>query len=392
MATPLAVLGLQMLPTGVYTVRMEPALKCKAMEAGDPRENPPNSGIDLHDSYIRKPGSVPAADWTQAAAAERLACSPPTKASRVQFPAGSLQVFASRDRAVRCRWSAGSLGYLPFPHPFHSGAASYSSHFTLIGSRDVFVKSRSNPFTPVHETSNVKMSRKTSWAASVTSLSGVRRLHQCKGKEQCCSLGTEHTQFAKLVLAVCSADCAMSCAGSGGRKDNGQHSPTDRAQRLTRQVGHDVNAFPPNYPDLGLHPRGRLQPPPWFDVIVFPIIVHKEITGIMSSVDGNADGWWALIGSQLAIHEMQVSITENSCHNGTIVRGIAITTALSNEDPDNSTHIFDEDSVDTLPECEPSLPPHTLCAFTVDSTTNYWKTYPLSPGAATTSTALPAEA
>ncbi|KAJ8888241.1 hypothetical protein PR048_007728 [Dryococelus australis] len=49
--------------------------------------------------------------------AERLARSPPTKANRV---------FASRNRAGRCRWSAGFLGDLPFTPPIHSGAAPYS--------------------------------------------------------------------------------------------------------------------------------------------------------------------------------------------------------------------------------------------------------------------------
>ncbi|KAJ8882051.1 hypothetical protein PR048_018539 [Dryococelus australis] len=61
-----------------------------------------------------------------ATAAERLACSPPTKAIRVQSPAGSHRIFACGNRAVRCRWSAGFLGDLPFPLPSHSGAFSYS--------------------------------------------------------------------------------------------------------------------------------------------------------------------------------------------------------------------------------------------------------------------------
>ncbi|KAJ8868621.1 hypothetical protein PR048_030160 [Dryococelus australis] len=58
--------------------------------------------------------------------AERLACSPSTKAIRVQSSAGSLQIFACGNRAGRCRWSVGFLGVLPFPPPFHSGAAPYS--------------------------------------------------------------------------------------------------------------------------------------------------------------------------------------------------------------------------------------------------------------------------
>ncbi|KAJ8881489.1 hypothetical protein PR048_017970 [Dryococelus australis] len=56
--------------------------------------------------------------------AERLTCSPPTKAIRVQFSAGSLRIFARGNRARRCRWSAVFLGDLPFPPPVHSGAIS----------------------------------------------------------------------------------------------------------------------------------------------------------------------------------------------------------------------------------------------------------------------------
>ncbi|KAJ8897800.1 hypothetical protein PR048_003150 [Dryococelus australis] len=45
----------------------------------------------------------------------KLTCSPPTKANRVQSPAGSLLIFASGNRAERCRRSAGFLGIFRFP-------------------------------------------------------------------------------------------------------------------------------------------------------------------------------------------------------------------------------------------------------------------------------------
>ncbi|KAJ8894357.1 hypothetical protein PR048_006987 [Dryococelus australis] len=61
-----------------------------------------------------------------ATVAERLACSPPTKAIRVQFPAGSLRILACENRAGRCRWSAGFIRDLLFPPPLHFGAAPYS--------------------------------------------------------------------------------------------------------------------------------------------------------------------------------------------------------------------------------------------------------------------------
>ncbi|KAJ8888548.1 hypothetical protein PR048_008039 [Dryococelus australis] len=59
--------------------------------------------------------------------ARRLAYSPPTKAIRVQYPAGSLRIFACWNRAGRCRWSSGFLDYLLFPPPLHSGASPFSS-------------------------------------------------------------------------------------------------------------------------------------------------------------------------------------------------------------------------------------------------------------------------
>ncbi|KAJ8868788.1 hypothetical protein PR048_030328 [Dryococelus australis] len=79
--------------------------------------------------------------------AERLDCLPPTKANRVQSPAGPLRIFASGHRAGRCRWWADFLGDLPFSPLFHSGAAPYSRHFNLTGSQDLVVNTRSNIFT-----------------------------------------------------------------------------------------------------------------------------------------------------------------------------------------------------------------------------------------------------
>ncbi|KAJ8866884.1 hypothetical protein PR048_032746 [Dryococelus australis] len=50
----------------------------------------------------------------------------------VSIPGG----IACGNRSGRCRWSAGFLGDLPFLPPLHTGAASYSPCFTLIGSQD----------------------------------------------------------------------------------------------------------------------------------------------------------------------------------------------------------------------------------------------------------------
>ncbi|KAJ8885716.1 hypothetical protein PR048_011914 [Dryococelus australis] len=79
--------------------------------------------------------------------AERLGCSPPTKANRVRSPAGSLRIFASGNRAGRCLLSAGFLRDLQFPPPLHSGAVPYTPHFTLIGFQDLAVKIHSKLFT-----------------------------------------------------------------------------------------------------------------------------------------------------------------------------------------------------------------------------------------------------
>ncbi|KAJ8871789.1 hypothetical protein PR048_028129 [Dryococelus australis] len=58
------------------------------------------------------------------------------------------RIFASGNRAGRCRWSADFLGDLASPppplRPLHSGAAPFSPRFTLIGSQDLVVKSRPN--------------------------------------------------------------------------------------------------------------------------------------------------------------------------------------------------------------------------------------------------------
>ncbi|KAJ8867047.1 hypothetical protein PR048_032909 [Dryococelus australis] len=60
-----------------------------------------------------------------ATVSERLPCSPPTKAIRVQSPAGSPRVFVCDNRVGRCRCSAGFIGDLLISPPFHSGGAPY---------------------------------------------------------------------------------------------------------------------------------------------------------------------------------------------------------------------------------------------------------------------------
>ncbi|KAJ8873842.1 hypothetical protein PR048_024678 [Dryococelus australis] len=85
-----------------------------------------------------------------ATVAERLACSPPTKANRVRSPAGLLPDFRLWES---CRTMSLVDGF--FRGSPVSPALSFRScckpHFTLIGSQDLGVKSRRKPFThPIH--------------------------------------------------------------------------------------------------------------------------------------------------------------------------------------------------------------------------------------------------
>ncbi|KAJ8883722.1 hypothetical protein PR048_015576 [Dryococelus australis] len=65
---------------------------------------------------------------------QRLVCSPPTKENRVQSPVGSSLDFLTWEL---CRWSTDFLGDLPFPLPFHSGAAPYSPQDLAVKSRPI---------------------------------------------------------------------------------------------------------------------------------------------------------------------------------------------------------------------------------------------------------------
>ncbi|KAJ8878648.1 hypothetical protein PR048_019231 [Dryococelus australis] len=80
-----------------------------------------------------------------ATVAERLHCSPPTNADRDSIPGRFIpdfwQVGIVPDDA------AGRRVFSRVSPPFHSGAAPYSPHFTLIGSQDHDVTSHPNLFT-----------------------------------------------------------------------------------------------------------------------------------------------------------------------------------------------------------------------------------------------------
>ncbi|KAJ8869920.1 hypothetical protein PR048_028930 [Dryococelus australis] len=133
-----------------------------AGEKGDLRENPPTSVIvdtiptceNLPATPLGiGPGSplvsirVTNTDISRATVVERLVCSPPTKANRVQSPAGQLPDFcmweSSDDNAGRRVFSGISRFFHPFiPVPLHTDS------ITSIDSQDHAVKSCPNLFTP----------------------------------------------------------------------------------------------------------------------------------------------------------------------------------------------------------------------------------------------------
>ncbi|KAJ8894558.1 hypothetical protein PR048_007215 [Dryococelus australis] len=84
----------------------------------------------------------------------------PPKLTELDSRRGRSRILAYENRVGLCRWLAGFLGNLPFPSPFHSGAAPYSPRFTLIGSQYLDVKSRQNLSTncTVYFHGNAKLS------------------------------------------------------------------------------------------------------------------------------------------------------------------------------------------------------------------------------------------
>ncbi|KAJ8868695.1 hypothetical protein PR048_030234 [Dryococelus australis] len=74
----------------------------------------------------------------------RLVCSPPTEANRVQSPAGSLPNFRKRESCRTMPLMAVFLRDLPFPLPLNPSVPPFSPHFTLIGSQDRAIKGYPN--------------------------------------------------------------------------------------------------------------------------------------------------------------------------------------------------------------------------------------------------------
>ncbi|KAJ8874595.1 hypothetical protein PR048_025461 [Dryococelus australis] len=75
--------------------------------------------------------------------------SPPTKAIRVQYPAGSLRIFACGNRAGRHRWSAGFLGDVLFPPALLFQRCSILASITLIATQELDVTSQLSSLTQI---------------------------------------------------------------------------------------------------------------------------------------------------------------------------------------------------------------------------------------------------
>ncbi|KAJ8876983.1 hypothetical protein PR048_021435 [Dryococelus australis] len=125
-------------------------------ETGDPRENP-TSGIFRHDSHLQKsgvirPGIEPGSAWWDADFEIVLIV--------VWLYYLHLMEYCNTARLQPRRTGFNprpghSPGISRFPRSLHSGAATFSPDFTLIGSQDLVVKNRPNLSTQWHRESTL---------------------------------------------------------------------------------------------------------------------------------------------------------------------------------------------------------------------------------------------
>ncbi|KAJ8879074.1 hypothetical protein PR048_019680 [Dryococelus australis] len=227
--------------------------RCCGGETGDPCENPPTNGIVRRDSQLGKSGD-PAGDLTQFALvgdewANRSSTVAPLSGeftlkliTVVQWPDSRLPLtvfdsgqgrswsFTCGNSAGRSRWSVGFLGDLPFPPPFHSGAAPYGhlspfllalktsllraarisslAHFTSVGfSHFRFVSGDS--VTPVEksvpEIFGTFLIPIVTAKRRLTQLTGqlpfTRRGQECTERETATNKDTNYEKFCKKVIS-----------------------------------------------------------------------------------------------------------------------------------------------------------------------------------------------
>ncbi|KAJ8873696.1 hypothetical protein PR048_024528 [Dryococelus australis] len=113
---------------------------------------------------------------------------------------GRSQMFASENRAARCRWSAGFLVDLPFPSPVYSGAAPNSPRFTSTG----FLDLDSGPALM-----RGALPCRQSIREEMLVLGGGGGLQLCEG---CAVVAIGTTSIVKSVEVACRAECWCSSA------------------------------------------------------------------------------------------------------------------------------------------------------------------------------------
>ncbi|KAJ8870457.1 hypothetical protein PR048_029479 [Dryococelus australis] len=104
----------------------------------------------------------------------------PTKANQVRLPGWITRVFVRGNRAGRCRWSAGILGYLPFTPPpvLAFQRCSISPHFTLVALKISTL--RAAQISPLHfVVHELRAESKLSELPQSALLSERRRLSDC---------------------------------------------------------------------------------------------------------------------------------------------------------------------------------------------------------------------
>ncbi|KAJ8875041.1 hypothetical protein PR048_022931 [Dryococelus australis] len=146
-------------------------------------------------------------------------CSPPTKAIWVQSPA---RIFAREDRAGQCRWLAGLLGDLALSPTPSFQRRSIPTSITLIGFRDLDVKSRPNHFTHLLYSSGYRAP-----GVRVSGQSGS----MCGGRLLCCPPGEGRSRTGwwgslgrrlpgpAAIAPQGHVDVLFGCLGGGGHPD-----------------------------------------------------------------------------------------------------------------------------------------------------------------------------
>ncbi|KAJ8893433.1 hypothetical protein PR048_006031 [Dryococelus australis] len=179
-------------------------------------------------------------NFTGTAVVERLDYLPPSRANRVQSPAGSLPRvgIVPDDAAGRLVFSAISR----LPRPFNSGAAPYLPRFTLIGCQDLAVRSRTNLFThSIHFTPPMKIFTTTSIAFMVGDIA-----RKCICQYRCTDENRNDTEPMSVKQGEYGA--ALEC--KGGLSGRSLRKPADQRHRPARFPRAKIRERPHRKPSL----------------------------------------------------------------------------------------------------------------------------------------------